>query len=196
VQIIFWGNFALLYRRISLGVPFTSHIFWSLDSNAIITTLVAAVLALGLNEAAYAAELVRAGIISVDKGQTEAAASLGMSPGLTMRRIILPQAMRVIIPPMGNETISMLKTTSLVAVISAHELMTNAQNAYAQNFKVIPLLLVISIWYIFFTTLLTVGQHYLEGYFSKGMGDKESEAAEKRAMKRLERKTGVDPGVF
>ena len=196
VQIILWGNFALLYRTLSLGIPLTSHVFWSIDTNAVITTLVAAVLALGLNEAAYAAELVRAGIISVDKGQTEAAASLGMSPGMTMRRVVLPQAMRVIVPPMGNETISMLKTTSLVAVISAHELMTNAQNAYSQNFYVIPLLLVVSIWYIFFTTVLTIGQYFLESYFSKGLGDEEAAAAEKRAMKRVERKSGVDPGVF
>jgi polar amino acid transport system permease protein len=196
VQIIFWGNFALLYRRLSLGIPFTDHIFWSIDSNTVITVFVAAILALGLNEAAYAAELVRAGIISVDRGQTEAAASLGMSPGLTMRRIILPQSMRVIIPPMGNETISMLKTTSLVSVISAHELMTNVQISYSQTFLVIPLLLVASIWYIFFTTLFTIGQHYLEAYFGRGFGDKETAAAEKRAMKRLERKTGVDPGVF
>ncbi len=196
VQIIFWGNFALLYRSFSLGIPFTSHIFWSLDTNAVITVFVAAVLALGLNEAAYAAELVRAGIISVDRGQTEAAASLGMSPALTMRRIILPQAMRVIIPPMGNETISMLKTTSIVSVISAHELMTNVRNAYAQNFEVIPLLLVACFWYILFTTALTIGQHFLESYFSKGLGGQEAAAAEKRAMKRLERKTGVDPGVF
>jgi polar amino acid transport system permease protein len=196
VQIIFWGNFALLYRTLSLGIPFTSHVFWSIDSNAVITTFVAAVLALGLNEAAYAAELVRAGIISVDKGQTEAAASLGMSPGMTMRRVILPQAMRVIIPPMGNETISMLKTTSLVSVISANELMTNTQILYSQNFLVIPLLLVASIWYIVFTTLFTIGQHYLEAYFGRGFGDRETAAAEKRAMKRLERKAGVDPGNF
>jgi polar amino acid transport system permease protein len=196
VQIIFWGNFALLYRRLSLGIPFTSHIFWSVDTNAVITVFVAAILALGLNEAAYAAELVRAGIISVDKGQTEAAASLGMSPGMTMRRIVLPQAMRVIIPPMGNETISMLKTTSLVSVISANELMTNVQILYSQNFKVIPLLLVASIWYIVFTTLFTIGQHYLEAYFGRGFGNKEAAAAEKRAMKRLERGTGIDPGVF
>jgi polar amino acid transport system permease protein len=196
VQIFFWGGFALLYRRLSLGIPLTSHIFWSVDSNTVITVFVAAVLALGLNEAAYAAELVRAGIISVEKGQSEAAASLGMSPALAMRRIILPQAMRVIVPPMGNETISMLKTTSLVAAISAHELFTNVQILYSQNLMVIPLLIVASIWYIFLTTLLTIGQHYLEAYFGRGFGDEETAAAEKRAIKRLERKTGVDPGVF
>jgi polar amino acid transport system permease protein len=196
VQILLWGNFGILYPRFFLGLPFTGVVFGSVDSNRIIGGFVAAILALGLNEAAYAAELVRAGIISVEKGQTEAAESLGMSPGLTMRRVILPQAMRVIIPPMGNETISMLKTTALVAIISGHELMTNITIAYSQNFKIFPLLLVACIWYIFFTTLLTIGQHYLEAYFGKGFGDKEAAAAEKRAMKRLERKAGVDAGVF
>jgi polar amino acid transport system permease protein len=196
VQILLWGNFAILYPRLYLGLPFVHLVFGSADSNTVISVFVASILALGLNEAAYAAELVRAGIISVDRGQTEAAESLGMSPSLTMRRIILPQAMRVIIPPMGNETISMLKTTALVAVISGHELMSNITIAYSQNFKIFPLLLVACIWYIFFTTVLTIGQHYLEAYFGRGFGDKEAAAAEKRAMRRLQRKTGVDPGVF
>jgi His/Glu/Gln/Arg/opine family amino acid ABC transporter permease subunit len=196
VQILLWGNFGILYPKFILGLPFSHFVFSSIDSNRIVTGFVAAILGLGLNEAAYAAELVRAGIISVDKGQTEAAESLGMSPGLTMRRVILPQAMRVIIPPMGNETISMLKTSSLVFVIGGHDLMTNIQIAYSQNFKIFPLLLVACIWYIFFTTLMTVGQHYLEAYFGRGFGDKEAAAAERRAMKRLQRKTGVDPGVF
>jgi polar amino acid transport system permease protein len=188
VQILLWGNFAILYPRLFLGLPFVGVIFASVDSNTLISVFVASILALGLNEAAYAAELVRAGIISVEKGQNEAAESLGMSPGLTMRRIVLPQAMRVIIPPMGNETISMLKTTSLVAVISGHELMSNITISYSQNFKIFPLLLVACIWYIFFTTLLTIGQHYLEAYFGKGFGDKEAAAAEKRAMKRVQRR--------
>ena len=196
VQILLWGNFGILYPRFFLGLPFTHVVFASVDSNRVIGGFVAAILALGLNEAAYAAELVRSGIISVERGQTEAAESLGMSPVLTMRRIVLPQAMRVIIPPMGNETISMLKTTALVAVISGNELMTNISIAYSQNFKIFPLLLVACIWYIFFTTLLTIGQHYLEAYFGRGFGAKETAAAEKRAMKRLQRKTGVDPGVF
>jgi polar amino acid transport system permease protein len=196
VQILLWGNFAILYPRLFVGIPFTKIVFASVDSNTVLGVFVASILALGLNEAAYAAELVRAGIISVERGQTEAAESLGMSPGLTMRRIVLPQAMRVIIPPMGNETISMLKTTSLVAVISGHELMSNITIAYSQNLLVFPLLIVACIWYIFFTTILTIGQHYLEAYFGKGFGDKETAAAEKRAMKRLQRKAGVDPGVF
>jgi polar amino acid transport system permease protein len=192
VQILLWGNFAILYPRLVAGIPFTGLAFGSADTNAVIGVLMAAILALGLNEAAYAAELVRAGIISVDKGQSEAAESLGMSFGMTMRRIVLPQAMRVIIPPLGNETISMLKTTSLVAIISGRELMTNITIAYSQNFKIMPLLIVACIWYLFLTTLLTIGQHYLERHFGKGFGLKETESAEKRAQKRLQQKVTAD----
>ena len=122
----------------------------------------AAILALGLNEGAYMAEIVRAGIISVDEGQTEAAHALGMTRLQTMRRIVLPQAMRVIIPPTGNETISMLKTTSLVSVIAYSELLYSAQLIYAVNYRQIPLLLVASIWYLIVTTVLSIGQYYIE----------------------------------
>ena len=196
VQIFFWGFIAILFPTLGVGIPFTEWSLFSVDTNKAIPIFLAATLALGLNEAAYAAELVRAGIISVDKGQAEAAASLGMSPALTMRRIVLPQAMRVIIPPVGNETISMLKTSSLVAVISAHELFTNVQIIYSQNLLIIPLLIVACIWYLALTTVLSIGQYFLESYFSKGLGGKEAEAAEKRAMKRVERKAEVDPRVF
>jgi polar amino acid transport system permease protein len=198
VQILIWGNFALLFPKLFAGLPFTGLVFGEVSTNRIIGVFVASILALGLNEAAYAAELVRAGIISVDRGQTEAAESLGMSFPMTMRRVILPQAMRVIIPPMGNETISMLKTSALVAVIAGRELMTNVTIAYSQNFLIMPLLIVASIWYIFFTTLLTIGQHYLERHFGKGFGEKEAESAEKRALKRLQQKGGDinEPGNF
>jgi polar amino acid transport system permease protein len=198
VQILLWGNIGILYPRFFLGIPFTSWTFAEVNSSRIIGGFVAAILALGLNEAAYAAELVRAGIISVEKGQTEAAQSLGMSPVLTMRRVILPQAMRVIIPPMGNETISMLKTTSLVAVIAGGDLLTKVSIIYSQNFKIFPLLIVACIWYIFLTTLFTIGQHYLEAYFGRGFGMKEAESAEKRALKRLQQKGGDvnEPGNF
>jgi len=146
------------------------------------------VLALGLNEAAYAAELVRAGIISVEAGQTEAALSLGMSPALTTRRIVLPQAMRVIIPTFGNETISMLKTTSLLAVLGGGvELFSRMQQVYAQTLQIMPLLVVASIWYLFITSILTLAQARLEGYFGKGFGAEETEAAEKRADRRAGR---------
>ena len=186
VQILFWGYIGAEYPRVFVGLPFTHLVFGSFSAN-VIGGVVAGVLALGLNEAAYMAEFVRAGIISVDAGQTEAAESLGMSPTLTMRRVVLPQAMRVIIPAMGNETISMLKTTSLLLVIAAHELMTNVQIVYSQTFQQIPLLIVASLWYLFFTTLMTIGQHYLEAYFGKGFGTAEAEAAEKRAERRAAR---------
>lgn len=188
VQILFWGFLGALYPTIFVGLPFTGVVFGSAETSAVIGATTAAILALGLNEAAYAAELVRAGIISVDRGQNEAALSLGMSGGLTMRLIVLPQAMRVIIPPMGNETISMLKTTALVSVISGADLLTNLQQAYAQNFKIIPLLLVASIWYLFLTSLMSIGQHYLEAYYGKGFGAAEAEQAEKRAAKREARR--------
>jgi polar amino acid transport system permease protein len=125
-------------------------------------------LALGLNEGAYMAEIVRAGIISVEEGQTEAAQSLGMTRLQTMRRIVLPQAMRVIVPPTGNETISMLKTTSLVSVIAVTDLLYSVQLIYAVNYKTIPLLIVASIWYLIVTTVLSFGQYYLERYFGRG----------------------------
>lgn len=169
VQLIFWFFLGALYPRIFIGIPFTDIAFISADSNRIISGFTASIFGLGFNEMAYAAELVRAGIISVDKGQTEAAQSLGMSGTLTMRRIVLPQAMRVIIPPMGNETISMLKTTSLVSVISGADLLTRLQQVYAQTFEVIPLLIVASIWYLALTTVLSIGQYYLERHYGRGI---------------------------
>ncbi|MFB7580907.1 amino acid ABC transporter permease [Streptomyces hydrogenans] len=168
VQIIFWGYAAALYKYVKIGVPFTDITFFQAETNALLTPAVAALLALGLNEAAYASEIVRAGIQSVDPGQAEAAHSLGMRPALTMRRIVLPQAMRVIIPPMGNETINMLKMTALVSVISAHDLMSNIQDVYAQNYQVIPMLVVASIWYLALVTLLSVPQAWLERRYGRG----------------------------
>jgi polar amino acid transport system permease protein len=138
------------------------------SANTVITTYVAALLGLGLNEGAYMAEIVRAGIISVGEGQTDAAQSLGMSRLQIMRRIVLPQAMRVIIPPTGNETISMLKTSSLASVISLMELLFAAENIYSVNFKPIQLLIVASIWYAAMTSVLYVGQYYLERYYARG----------------------------
>lgn len=168
VQIIFWGYAAALYKYVKIGVPFTDVTFFQAETNSLLTPAVAALLALGLNEAAYASEIVRAGIQSVDPGQTEAAHSLGMRPALTMRRIVLPQAMRVIIPPMGNETINMLKMTALVSVISAHDLMSNIQDVYAQNYQVIPMLVVASLWYLALVTLLGIPQAYLERRYGRG----------------------------
>ena len=184
VQIIFWGFLGALYPTLFVGIPFVGVVFAHGSTSSLIGAFTAAILALGLNEVAYAAELVRAGIISVDEGQSEAAYSIGMSSGLTMRRVVLPQAMRVIIPPMGNETITMLKMTSLVSVISGHDLLTTVQQVYAQNFQVIPLLIVASLWYLALTTVLTIGQHYLEKRFGRGFGQVDAGRAERKALKR------------
>ncbi len=167
IQILFWNFIAALYPTIDLGIPFGPS-FIHLNANDFITPFIAGMLALGLNEGAYMAEIVRAGIISVDEGQTEAAKALGMTRMQTMRRIVLPQAMRVIIPPTGNETISMLKYTSLVSVIAVAELTYSVQLIYSQSFQQIPLLLVASIWYLAMTTVLSIGQFFLERRFGRG----------------------------
>jgi len=167
VQLLFWYNIAALYPKLGLGIPF-GPAFVHPDVNTLITAFRAAVLGLGLNEGAYMAEIVRAGMISVDEGQAHAAQSLGMTRVQTMRRIVLPQAMRVIIPPTGNETISMLKTTSLASVIAVTELLYSAEQIFAVNYKTIPLLITASVWYIVCTSILYVGQHHLERYFGRG----------------------------
>lgn len=164
VQIIFWFNIALLFPR--LFVPF----YGSVSMNTIVSPFMAALLALALNEGAYMSEIVRAGIQSVDRGQNEAAQSLGLSPTDTTMKVVLPQAMRVIIPPTGNEVISMLKSTSLVSVIAARDLLTEAQLIYSRTFQVIDYLLVISVWYLILTTILTLGQRLLEKRFGRGFG--------------------------
>jgi polar amino acid transport system permease protein len=167
VQIFFWFNLAIVLPYIGIGIPGT-HIALKESTNVLITPLMAAIFGLGFNEAAYMAEIVRAGIISVEHGQTEAAQALGMTRLQVMRRIVLPQAMRVIIPPTGNETISMLKTTSLAFVASVPELFTRAHQIASSNFAVVELLFVASIWYLVLTSVLTVGQYYLERYFARG----------------------------
>ena len=168
VQLIFWYvGIAALYPTLALGIPF-GPAFVHINSNTAITGFLAIVLALGLNEGAYMSEIVRAGIISVDEGQHEAALSLGMTRLQTMRRIVLPQAMRVIIPPTGNETISMLKTTSLASAVAGAELFTEAQNIYNANYLIIPLMITACLWYLAMTSVLYVGQYYLERYFARG----------------------------
>lgn len=168
VQLVFWGLVATIYPTIFLGVPFTDlgHHFGTQDA---ISYYWLAVIGLSLNEAAYMAEIVRAGLLSVDPGQEEAATALGLSWWGTMRRIILPQAMRVIIPPTGNEVISMLKTTSLaIAVPYSHEIYTTSRDIAAPIFKPVPLLIVGSLWYMFFTSILMIGQYFLERHFGRG----------------------------
>jgi polar amino acid transport system permease protein len=167
VQLVFWGLFGSLYPHLHLGIPFGPH--FSYDIQRLDAAFFFAFLGLGLNEAAYMAEIVRAGISSVGEGQTEAATALGMSWPQTMRRIVLPQAMRVIIPPTGNELISMLKTTSLVtAVPYSYDLYSWAHQISGVNFRPIPLLLVASTWYLAITSVLMVGQFYLERYYARG----------------------------
>ncbi len=167
VQILFWFNISALYPRFALGIPF-GPTFAHFNANTVITPFVAGMLALGLNEGAYMAEIVRAGLISVPEGQTQAAQSLGMRRLQAVRRIVLPQAMRVIVPPTGNETISMLKTSALVSVIALSDLLYAAQLIYAVNYRTIQLLIVASIWYLVVTSVLTIGQFYLERYFARG----------------------------
>jgi len=168
VQLVFWGLVSTIYQRIDLGIPFV-HQFAHIKTASFFSYFWLAVIGLTLNESAYMAEIVRAGITSVDEGQHEAAVALGMSWGQTMGRIVLPQAMRVIIPPTGNELISMLKTTSLVtAVPYSFELYSRTRDLAIETFNPIPMLIVASIWYLFFTSILMVGQFYLERYFARG----------------------------
>jgi polar amino acid transport system permease protein len=168
VQIIFWYNLAALFPRIEIGLPLLGPTLWSGDSNAVITPFVAALLGLALNEGAYMSEIVRGGIVSVDQGQHEAAVALGMRSGRVMRRIVLPQAMRVIVPPTGNQVIGMLKSTALVSVTSTSELLYTSQQIYNQTFQTIPLLIVASIWYLIVTSVLSVVQYYIERHYARG----------------------------
>jgi polar amino acid transport system permease protein len=169
VQLLFWSFFGALYKTIDLGVPFGPS-FIHLNSNSTITVFVAGVLGFSLNEGAYMAEIVRAGIIAVDEGQSEAAQSLGLNRLQIMRRIVLPQAMRVILPPTGNETISMLKNTSLAVAVggSLYELLSETEHIYYTNYAEIPLLIVACLWYLALTSVAYVGQYFLERRFGRG----------------------------
>jgi len=170
VQLLFWGLIFTLYRQVQFGIPFTDLTFIRFEDTMVLySAFWLAVIGLAMNEAAYMAEIVRAGISSVPEGQSEASTALGMSRAQTMRRTVLPQAMRVIIPPTGNELISMLKTTSLVVAIPfSGELYGQARDISGVNFQPIPLLLVAATWYLVITSVLMVGQHYLEKRFSRG----------------------------
>jgi polar amino acid transport system permease protein len=179
VQLLFWYNIAALFPTISLGIPFGPAVIHG-SANQVITPLVAALLGLGLNEGAYMAEIVRAGFLSVPEGQTEAAQSLGMTRVQILRLVVLPQAMRVIIPPTGNETISMLKNTSLVSVIAYTELLYSAQLIYSANYKTIPLLIVASIWYLVLTSVLYVGQYFIERRYGRGFSRAEQATMRER----------------
>ncbi|HEY0124270.1 MAG TPA: amino acid ABC transporter permease [Rhizobium sp.] len=165
VQLIFWYNLAFLYPDIYIAIPF-GPLLYEGSVNDLITPYTAALLGLALNEGAYMAEIVRAGILSVDPGQQEAARALGMTNGKILRRIVLPQALRVIIPPTGNQTISMLKTTSLVSVIALSDLLYAVQTIASRTFETIPLLIVACLWYLAMTSLMSLLQGWLERHFA------------------------------
>ncbi|MBO1269203.1 amino acid ABC transporter permease [Arthrobacter cavernae] len=167
VQLLFWFFMAALVPKLVLGVPFGPS-FFEISTNTLISPFTAALLGLALNEGAYMGEIVRSGIRAIPVGQTEAAKAMGMSRLQTMRRVILPQAMRVIIPPTGNETIGMLKYTSLVIVIGYSELLTSVSIIYSRTFQTIPLLIVAALWYLAVTAVLSVGQYYVERHFERG----------------------------
>ncbi|MEV0329526.1 amino acid ABC transporter permease [Micromonospora echinospora] len=183
VLAILFGNLGILWSRIEVGLPFDRQIgalfgvddfearLFGFSAVDILTGFVAGMLALGLSEAAYMAEIVRAGIQSVDEGQTEAAQALGLRRSQILRRIVLPQAMRVIIPPTGNETIAMLKDTSLVAFVPVStELFFQLRAVGTSTFQVFPMYVAACLWYLLLTSVLLVGQYYLERHFSRGVG--------------------------
>ena len=168
VQVLVWYNLGYLYPRLGLGVPFTENYFWSIDTVTILSQFAAAVLGLSLHQAAYSAEIIRGGILSVDQGQLEAAAALGLPRHVRVLRIIMPQAARSILPNAFNEIIGLLKGTSIVSVIALGEVFYVVQVAYNRNQQVIPLLLVAVVWYIIITTVLSIAQYYVERHFAKG----------------------------
>jgi polar amino acid transport system permease protein len=173
VQLVFWGLLSTIYHSVFFGIPdIHFHNFYlgiHITLSQTTSLFLIAVIGLSLNEAAYMAEIVRAGLLSVDSGQEEAAKSLGMSWWTTMRYIVIPQAMRIIIPPTGNEVVSMLKTTSLVtAVPLATDLYARTRDISDETYNPIPLLLVACTWYLLFTTVLMVGQYFLEKRYAKG----------------------------
>ncbi|MEC5344561.1 amino acid ABC transporter permease [Brenneria populi] len=168
VQLFIWYNIGALYPTVSLALPGGGEI-WSVSSNDLISPFSAAVIALVMHQAAYAAEIIRAGIQSVGAGQIEAAKALGYTRGQIFRFTVLPQAMRAILPPAGNEVIGQLKTTAVVSVISLQDVLYSAQIIYQRTYEVIPLLLVATLWYLLLTSVLSIGQYYVERYFERGV---------------------------
>ncbi|KQU37192.1 amino acid ABC transporter permease [Rhodococcus sp. Leaf233] len=167
VQLLFWFNIAYLYQTLSLGIPFGPS-FFQFDVNSVISGSTAAIIGLALHQAAYSAEIVRAGIISVDQGQLEAAAALGIPKRREFFKIVLPQAMRGILPNAANEVISLFKGTSIVSVMAIAELFYQVQVIYGRNGRVVPLLMVATVWYIILTSVLSIVQFYVERHYAKG----------------------------
>jgi polar amino acid transport system permease protein len=167
VQLIFWFNLGYLLPRISLGVPF-GPTFVSWPTNSVISSLTAAIIGLTLHEAAYMAEIVRAGVLAVDGGQRDAARAMGFTARQSFVKVVLPQAMRVIVPPTGSQFISLLKGTSLVSVIAMADLLYSVQVIYNRTYEIVPLLIVACAWYLVVVTVLSLGQRRLEQHFGKG----------------------------
>jgi polar amino acid transport system permease protein len=168
LQLLLWGNIGLLFPKFSLGVPFTGITWYETSANKLMAPFVAAVVGLAFHESAYLAEIIRAGIRGVSRGQSEAAAALGLTPARTMRRIVLPQAIRFIIPPTGNQFIMMIKGTSIVSVIAGGDLLTEAQNISADTYRTIEMLAVAAFWYLILVGVATCGQWLLERRFARG----------------------------
>ena len=200
VLAVLFGNLNILWERVGFGLPFGTQIgklfgldgfdgqFYSIKASDLLAGFVAGMLALGLSEAAYMAEIVRAGVQSIDEGQSEAATALGMSRGQVLRRIVLPQAMRVIVPPTGNEIIAMVKDTSLVAFVPVtFELWFQLQQVSARTFVVLPVIVAALIWYLILCTVLMIAQFFVERHFGRGYG------STGRARQRL-RDIGVEQG--
>jgi polar amino acid transport system permease protein len=168
VQLVFWYNLAALFPMLGFGVPFGGPKFFEISANTAISSFTAALLGLGLNEGAYMGEIIRAGLLSVDPGQTEASKALGHRPRQTFWVVVLPQAMKAIVPPTGNQFIGMLKYTSLASVVALPELMHSVEVIYARTYETMPLLIVAAIWYLILVSILSVIQVYIERYYSKG----------------------------
>ncbi|MAC77867.1 MAG: ABC transporter permease [Rhodobacteraceae bacterium] len=168
VQLVFWYNLAAIFPDISLGIPFGGPKVFEISATVAISSFTAALLGLGFNEGAYMAEIIRAGLTSVDPGQTEASKALGHKPWQTFRVIVLPQAMKAIIPPTGNQVIGMLKYTSLASVVALGELMHSVETIYSRTFQTMPLLIVAALWYLILVSILSVIQYYIERHYSRG----------------------------
>ncbi|AUY49844.1 amino acid ABC transporter permease [Streptomyces sp. CB01881] len=167
VQLVFWFNLSYLYKRFGFGIPF-GPTFADFETVGVLGAIGAAVLGLGLHQAAFAAEIIRGGVIAVDAGQREAAAALGVPRRRQAWRIVLPQAMRGILPAAANEVISLFKGTSVVYVMAIGELFYQVQVVYGRTGRVVPLLMVATVWYVLLTTVLSIGQYYVERYFARG----------------------------
>lgn len=168
VQLVFWYNLAALFPELAFGIPFDGPKLFSISATVAISSFTAAMLGLGLNEGAYMAEIIRAGLLSVDNGQMEASKALGHRPWQTFRVIVLPQAMKAIVPPTGNQFIGMLKYTSIASVVALHELMHSVETIYNRTYETMPLLIVAALWYLIMVSILSIVQYFIERHYLRG----------------------------